>query len=53
MDTFLLRSLLVPSLVVLLGRWNWWPSHLARTPALAGPIPRDTDAEPLPEGGDS
>ncbi len=30
MDTFLLRSLLVPSLVVLLGRFNWWPSHLAR-----------------------
>jgi Predicted drug exporters of the RND superfamily len=33
MDTFLLRSLLVPSLVVLLGRWNWWPSHLARATA--------------------
>ncbi|MGH2513540.1 MAG: MMPL family transporter [Candidatus Limnocylindrales bacterium] len=31
MDTFLVRSLLVPSLVVLLGRWNWWPSQLART----------------------
>jgi putative drug exporter of the RND superfamily len=31
MDTFLVRSLLVPSLVVLLGRRNWWPSHLART----------------------
>ena len=31
LDTFLVRSLLVPSLVVLLGRWNWWPSHLART----------------------
>ena len=31
LDTFLLRSLLVPSLVVLLGRRNWWPSHLART----------------------
>ncbi len=30
MDTFLVRSLLVPSLVVLLGRYNWWPSHLAR-----------------------
>ncbi|HEX5465223.1 MAG TPA: MMPL family transporter [Candidatus Limnocylindrales bacterium] len=30
MDTFLLRSLLVPSLVVLLDRWNWWPSRLAR-----------------------
>jgi len=33
MDTFILRSLLVPSLVVLLGRANWWPSHLARTTA--------------------
>ena len=30
MDTFLLRTLLVPSLVVLLGRWNWWPSRLSR-----------------------
>ncbi|HEV2348138.1 MAG TPA: MMPL family transporter [Actinocrinis sp.] len=29
MDTFLVRSLLVPSAVVLLGRWNWWPSRLA------------------------
>jgi putative drug exporter of the RND superfamily len=29
MDTFLVRTLLVPSVVVLLGRWNWWPSHLA------------------------
>ncbi len=28
LDTFLVRSLLVPSTVVLLGRWNWWPSHL-------------------------
>jgi RND superfamily putative drug exporter len=30
MDTFLVRTLLVPSTVVLLGRWNWWPSKLAR-----------------------
>ena len=29
MDTFLVRTLLVPSVVVLLGRWNWWPSQLA------------------------
>ena len=28
MDTFLVRSLLVPSVVVLLGRWNWWPTRL-------------------------
>ena len=28
MDTFLVRTLLVPSTVVLLGKWNWWPSKL-------------------------
>jgi len=26
MDAFLVRTLLVPSTVALLGRWNWWPS---------------------------
>jgi RND superfamily putative drug exporter len=41
MDTFLLRSLLVPSLVVLLGRINWWPSHLARDPATSTAAPGD------------
>ncbi len=30
MDTFLVRTLLVPSTVILLGRWNWWPSPLGR-----------------------
>jgi RND superfamily putative drug exporter len=29
MDTFLVRTLLVPSIVVLIGRWNWWPSSLS------------------------
>ena len=29
MDTFLVRTLLVPSTVVLLGRWNWWPSTIS------------------------
>jgi putative drug exporter of the RND superfamily len=28
LDTFFVRTLLVPSIVVLLGRWNWWPSRL-------------------------
>jgi uncharacterized membrane protein YdfJ with MMPL/SSD domain len=27
MDAFLVRALLVPSTVALLGRWNWWPSR--------------------------
>ncbi len=55
MDTFLVRTLLVPSTVVLLGRWNWWPSRLHQdrtpdvtpaplgevspTPAAAGEVP--------------
>ena len=30
MDTFLVRTLLVPSAVMLIGRWNWWPSALYR-----------------------
>jgi RND superfamily putative drug exporter len=28
MDTFLVRTVLVPSTVALLGRWNWWPMHV-------------------------
>jgi RND superfamily putative drug exporter len=36
LDTFLVRTLLVPSVVVLLGRWNWWPSSLARRSAPVG-----------------
>ena len=31
LDTFVVRSLLVPSLATLLGRHNWWPSRRSRT----------------------
>jgi hypothetical protein len=37
MDTFLVRTLLVPSAVVLIGRWNWWPSALYRARPAATP----------------
>jgi RND superfamily putative drug exporter len=37
MDTFFVRSLLVPSVVVLLGRWNWWPTSLG----IDAPLPRE------------
>jgi putative drug exporter of the RND superfamily len=30
LDTFVVRSLLVPSIAVLLGRHNWWPSKRAQ-----------------------
>jgi RND superfamily putative drug exporter len=36
-DAFLVRALLVPSLMALLGRWNWWaPAPLARLHARIG-----------------
>jgi RND superfamily putative drug exporter len=33
LDTFFVRTLLVPAIAVLLGRWNWWPSVLSRSAA--------------------
>lgn len=30
LDTFIVRTLMVPAMVVLLSHWNWWPSRLAR-----------------------
>lgn len=30
LDTFFVRTLLVPAVAALLGRWNWWPSRLWR-----------------------
>jgi putative drug exporter of the RND superfamily len=49
MDTFLVRTLLVPSAVVLIGRWNWWPSALCRKrPAeIPGKVPAGTPMTPL------
>jgi putative drug exporter of the RND superfamily len=35
MDAFLVRTLLVPSTVALLGRWNWWPSRHGTATAAA------------------
>ena len=37
LDAFVVRALLVPSLMALLGRWNWWsPRPLARLHARLG-----------------
>lgn len=32
LDTFVVRTLTVPAIVLLLGRWNWWPSHRSVEP---------------------
>ena len=45
MDTFLVRTLLVPSTVLLLGRWNWWPSRMGAA-ADDGPAGEAREPEP-------
>jgi RND superfamily putative drug exporter len=37
-DAFIVRTLLVPATVTLLGRWNWWPSRYG-APSQASPEP--------------
>ena len=39
-DTFIVRALFVPSIVLLLRRWNWWPSRIGTTPV---PVPVRVD----------
>jgi len=53
MDTFLVRTLLVPSTVVLLGRWNWWPSKMSRPGGNGDDVPDagHQDAVTAPAGG--
>jgi RND superfamily putative drug exporter len=43
MDAFLVRALLVPATVALLGRWNWWPSRHG-TSSQAAPEPKSASA---------
>jgi RND superfamily putative drug exporter len=46
LDATVVRMLLVPALVVLLGRWNWWlPAPLARILTFSTP-----DEEPAAAG---
>ena len=33
LDTFVVRGLLVPGMVLLLGRWNWWPGKVVTAQA--------------------
>ncbi len=47
LDAFVVRSLLVPSLMALLGRWNWWsPPGLRRLHSRIAP--REARRPPLP-----
>ncbi len=47
MDTFIVRTVLVPCIVILLGRWNWWPAALSRASVKPdGEEGTERDAEP-------
>ncbi len=46
LDTFFVRTLLVPAIVVLCGRYNWWPSKLGRRGASLSPRPARRSAVP-------
>ena len=53
LDTFVVRTVLVPSMAALLGRWNWWPSAMGRggageasRPVPAGLAPGRVGADP-------
>ncbi|HET8641627.1 MAG TPA: MMPL family transporter [Pseudonocardiaceae bacterium] len=43
LDAFVIRVVVLPAIMTLLGRANWWPSKLSRRPAR--PEPRPTLAE--------
>ena len=53
MDTFLVRTLLVPSTVALLGRWNWWPSAMGRRSAADSTLPADSSTAAISPAGRS
>jgi RND superfamily putative drug exporter len=44
MDTFVVRTVLVPCTVVLLGKWNWWPSKISIDSPEADTVSADADA---------
>jgi RND superfamily putative drug exporter len=39
-DTFVVRALLVPSIVVVLKQWNWWPSRQPEAPTGSEEAPK-------------
>ena len=44
MDTFVVRTVLVPCTVVLLGKWNWWPSKITVESPPADTVTASADA---------
>jgi RND superfamily putative drug exporter len=51
-DTLIVRSLMMPSIAALLGRWFWWPQNVRSRPLPSPwpttPPPSTKDPEPVP-----
>jgi RND superfamily putative drug exporter len=49
LDTFLVRTITVPAIAVLVGKWNWWPSK-PPAPRVRLPKPASPPAPAAPNG---
>jgi RND superfamily putative drug exporter len=50
LDTFLVRTITVPAIAVLVGKWNWWPSKPPPpTPRRRAEPPAPPVSEPAPD----
>ncbi len=46
LDALVVRSLVVPALVALMGRWNWWmPETLSRLLRIRPPAPQEVSTD--------
>jgi putative drug exporter of the RND superfamily len=48
-DATVIRALLVPAIMQLLGRWNWWLPHWAARPLRTRASAAKPEAAPVPE----
>jgi putative drug exporter of the RND superfamily len=48
LDTFIIRSLVTPSIATLLGRWFWWPMTIPRRPSRNPHMADDAPTAPEP-----
>jgi uncharacterized membrane protein YdfJ with MMPL/SSD domain len=51
LDTFVVRTALVPSIAVLLDRWSWWPRRPG-TPAEGSPAVQEPPVSEGPPSGE-
>jgi RND superfamily putative drug exporter len=48
LDTFIIRSLVTPSIATLLGRWFWWPMAIPKRPSRKPQMANDAPTAPEP-----